>query len=70
MEKVAIITELQSEELKLQLVQPEWYFNPVQDCNGNWIITEQEILSSIYPQNDWIKSLPLEDWCRPVSIEE
>ena len=70
MEKVAIITELQSEELKLQLVQPEWYFNPVQDCNGNWIITEQEIQSSIYPQNDWIKSLPLVDWCRPISIEE
>lgn len=70
MEKVAIITELQSEELKLQLVQPEWYFNPVQDCNGDWIITEQEITSSIYPQNDWIKLLPLIDWCRPISIEE
>jgi len=35
MEKIAIITTLQAEDLATQLVQPEWYFNPVQDCNNN-----------------------------------
>lgn len=65
MEKVAIITELQADELRLQLIQPEWYFNPILDCNDNWIITEQEIQASIYSENDWIKSLPLIDWCKP-----
>lgn len=66
MEQVAIITEIEKDYLENELVQPEWYFNPIQDCNGNWIITEQEIQASIYPENDWIKSLTLIDWCKPV----
>ncbi len=66
---VAIITETQKNLLIGELVQPDWYFNPVQDCDGNWIISEQEIQSSIYPQNDWIKSLTLSVFCKPIPIE-
>jgi len=66
---VAIITETQKNSLIGELVQPDWYFNPVQDCDGNWIISEQEIQSSIYPQNDWIKSLALSVFCKPIPIE-
>ena len=66
---VAIITETQKNSLIGELVQPDWYFNPVQDCDGNWIISEQEIQSSIYPQNDWIKSLVLSVFCKPIPIE-
>jgi hypothetical protein len=66
MEQVAILTEIEKDSLVGQLVQPDWYFNPVLDCNGNWIISSQEITSSIYPQNEWIKSLPLIDWCPPI----
>jgi hypothetical protein len=36
------------------------------DCNNNWIISSQEIEASIYPENEWIKSLPLIDWCEPL----
>jgi hypothetical protein len=62
---IAILTETEKESLVGQLVQPDWYFNPVLDCNDNWVISTQEISASIYPQNDWIKSLPLSTWCPP-----
>ena len=67
MTKVGIITESQANDLLTQLVQPDWYFYPIQDCNQNWVVSQQEIESSIYPQNDWIKSLPLIDWCPPIT---
>lgn len=65
MEQVAIITEIEKDYLQNELVQPDWYFNPVLDCNNNWIISSQEIEASIYPENEWIKLLPLIDWCQP-----
>ena len=52
---------------KYQLVKPNWFFNPVQDCNGNWVLSTEEVSESIYPQNEWVKSLPLIDWCPPIS---
>lgn len=64
--KVVLLTEPEKDSLVGELVQPDWYFNPVLDCNGNWIISSQEITSSIYSQNEWIKSLPLIDWCPPI----
>jgi hypothetical protein len=63
--KVAILTIEQKESLIGQLVQPDWYFYPVLDCNNNWVISSQEIDNSIYPQNEWIKELILIDWCEP-----
>lgn len=66
--KVGILTITEKESLIGQLVQPDWYFYPVQDCNNDWIISTQEIDGSIYPQNEWVKSLPLIDWCEPIPI--
>ena len=66
--KVAILTLTEKDSLIGQLIQPDWYFNPVLDCNGNWIISSQEIDGSIYPQNEWVKSLSLIDWCRPEPL--
>jgi hypothetical protein len=66
MEKVAEITLEEKESLVGQLVQPDWYFYPVQDCNNGWIISTEEIEGSIYPQNNWVKQLPLIDWCAPI----
>jgi hypothetical protein len=63
--KVSILTIEQKESLIGQLVQPDWYFNPVLDCDNNWIISQEEIDNSIYPQHDWVKTLPLIDWCEP-----
>ena len=63
--KVVLLTEPEKDSLVGELVQPDWYFNPVLDCNGNWIISTQEVDNSIYPQHEWIKSMPLIDWCKP-----
>ena len=64
--KVGILTTTEKESLDGQLVQEDWYFNPILDCNVNWVISTQEIDGSIYPQNDWVKTLPLIDWCEPI----
>jgi len=64
--KVGILTTIEKETLDGQLVEPNWYFNPVLDCNADWIISTQEIDGSIYPQNEWVKTIPLIDWCAPL----
>lgn len=64
--KVAILDERQKQSITEQFVQTDWYFYPVQDCNDNWVISDEEINNSIYPQNQWVKSLPLIDWCAPI----
>ena len=65
MEKVAIINEDQMEFLMGQEFTIDSYFYPVQDCNGNWIISEQEIDQTTNPDFLWVKELPLTDWCGP-----
>lgn len=64
--KVGILTITEKESLVGQLVQEDLYFNPILDCDDNWIISTEEIEGSIYPQNDWIKTLTLIDWCAPI----
>jgi hypothetical protein len=66
--KVGLLTITEKESLDGQLVQVNWYFNPVLDCNDDWIISTQEIDGSIYPQNEWIKTIPLIDWCEPIPV--
>jgi hypothetical protein len=68
---VGKLTELQKTDLEGQLVQPDWYFYPVLDGNipSNWIISQEEINGSIYPQNEWVKNLPLIEWVEPIIIE-
>lgn len=63
--KVVLLTTPEKNSLVGQLVQLNWYFNPVQDCIGNWIISTEEVENSIYPEHEWIKSMPLIDWCAP-----
>jgi hypothetical protein len=67
--KVVLLTIDEKNSLVGELVQQDWYFYPVQDCNGNWIISTEEVDNSIYPQHDWIKSMPLIDWCQPPQPE-
>ena len=46
-------------------VEPDWYFNPFLSYNtveGIWVITTEEIDGSIFPENEWVKELPLIDY--------
>jgi hypothetical protein len=59
---VGQLTEQQKNDLVGQLVQPDWYFNPVLSYGtipAEWVISTQEMDSTIYPQNQWVKNLPL-----------
>jgi hypothetical protein len=63
--QVAIVTVEQKDTLVGQKYNSVSYWNPVLDCNDDWIISEEEINQNIYPQFDWTQSLPLIDWCGP-----
>lgn len=62
---VYLLTEQQKNNLIGQLVEPDWYFYPVQDCFNNWVISPQEVDGSIYEPNEWVKQLPKIEWCAP-----
>jgi len=64
--KVVLLTESEKESLIGQLIQSDLYFNPILDCNDNWIISTEEVNNSIYVEHEWIKSIPLIDWCPPI----
>ena len=67
-EYVAPLTINQKDSLIDQLVQPNWYFNPILSGGTEpWIISEQEINNSIYSNHDWIKDLPLVEYNPPVT---
>lgn len=53
---VAKLTPEQAEQLKgVQFIQDN-YFNPIQDKNGNWIISIEEVEQC---NIEWVKLLPL-----------
>ena len=66
---VGKLTEQQKLDIDGKIVQPNWYFFPIQDGNipQNWIISVEEINASIYPENEWVKSLPLIEWVPPTN---
>jgi hypothetical protein len=68
--KVAIITDVQKDEIIGQFYNQYSFFGPVKDCNDNWILTEDEISQIEYSEFDWIKVLPLIDFCVPVGPPE
>jgi hypothetical protein len=53
--KVYLLTEEQAALLIGLEFMPDNYFNPIQDADENWIITEQEVSQCSI---DWIKKLP------------
>lgn len=73
---VGLLTEQQKDWLlgpPRQMVQPSnWYFNPVQDGTSekNWVISQEEMNESIFPQNDFVKTLPLITWVPPIETIE
>ncbi len=64
---VAKLTIHQKDSLVGQLIQPDWYFGPAIDGDGDWIITQIEINASIYPEHEWVKDLELSEWVPPVN---
>jgi hypothetical protein len=62
---VAQLTTEQAEQLKGIEFAPYNFFNPIQDADGNWIISIEEVEQSTI---DWVKELLLIEY-KPVHIE-
>lgn len=57
--QVGLLTELQKDELVGQLYDDDSYFNPIQDIDGNWVISVEEMEYNVNPTFAWVKNLPL-----------
>jgi hypothetical protein len=62
---IAILTIEQKNSLVGQTYDGVCYFNPIQDLNDNWAISEEEINASSL---QWLKELPLTEY-QPKIIE-
>jgi hypothetical protein len=49
------LTPEQAEQLRGVQYVADMTFNPIQDANGNWIISSEEVSTSTI---DWVKQLP------------
>lgn len=67
---VGLLTIEQKEQLVGVEVQYDWYFNPVEDGNGDWIISTQEIDNNTNPDVMWVKDLPLIEYVPLPPIED
>jgi hypothetical protein len=63
--KVAILTTEQKDILDKQEFTPRGFFNPVQDVNEDWVISEVEVNECINSDFMWVKNLVLTDWLGP-----
>jgi len=66
---VGLLTIEQKDQLVGVEVQYDWYFNPVEDGNGDWIISTQEIDNNTNPDVMWVKDLPLIEYVPLPPIE-
>jgi hypothetical protein len=56
---IAILTTEQKDQLVGQTYDGVCFYNPIQDLNDNWIISEEEINQSDLA---WLKELTLEEF--------
>jgi hypothetical protein len=57
--QVGLLTELQKDELVGVLYAPDSYFNPIQDINDDWVISQEEMYNNENELVAWVKDLPL-----------
>jgi hypothetical protein len=69
MTQVRLLTPTQAESLRFKQYKPSCLFNPIQDMNGNWVISNEEVYQCINPTVVWINELPLIDWIAPIEPE-
>jgi hypothetical protein len=63
--QVALLTEKQANSLRGVEFVKDNLFNPIQDEDGNWVISLEELdLASI----EWVKELPIIEY-KPIKYE-
>jgi hypothetical protein len=63
---VALLTQEQADSLRGVEVVAGNYFNPLQDADGNWIISVEEVEKCTI---QWVKELPLIEY-KPIILDE
>ena len=66
--KVGLLTIEQKDSLIGQYYKPNITFNPIQDKDFNWIISNEEMNSNVNPNFIWILTLPLIEWVGPLNF--
>jgi len=64
--QVANLTQEQKNELVGNQYTTDSYFNPIEDADGNWIISIEEIEGCDISAFVWVKDLPLINWNPPI----
>ena len=67
--KVGLLTREQKNEIEGKEFAPNFFFNPIQDANDNWLISVQEMEQATLPPYEWVKELPLIEF-KPKQIEK
>jgi hypothetical protein len=64
--QVGLLTTEQADLIRGVQFAPDSYFNPIQDADGNWIISQEEINGCSI---DWVKQIPLIEF-KPIPQDE
>ena len=56
---VGLLTIDEYNQVVGQMFDEDSFFNPIQDANDDWIISEEEINFCTNPEFLWVKNLPL-----------
>lgn len=57
--QVALLTEVEKNELIGLEYAPDCYYNPIQDIDNNWVISTEEVNQTTNPATMWVKDLEL-----------
>ena len=57
--QVGLLTQVQKDELVGQWYAPDSFFNPIEDADNNWVISQEEMQQNVNPSFEWVKDLPL-----------
>ena len=58
MKQAVLLTQEQKQQIEGRKFAPDSYFLPLEDIEGNWIISTVEQELCINPDFDWIKQCP------------
>ena len=59
MKMVARLSNGQAKQLEKKLFRTDSFFNPIEDADGNWVISLEELSQCDRSEFAWVKSLPL-----------
>jgi hypothetical protein len=59
------LTPEQAEQLRGVQYVADMTFNPIQDANGTWVISQEEVSSTTI---DWVKDLPAIEYIAKESL--